>query len=199
MARFCRISTKGVMSHQRKFAVHDLLAMIPIKRTSSILKTILLTGLLSGTLDISGAIIDYLLSGGTRPVLIFRYIARAVFGKEAAGAGTLMPALGLFFHYAISYGWTLIFFLLYPRLKLGSKNKFATGLLYGILIWVVMNLVILPLTALPSTPFSVKSSITGILLLMFLMGLPISLFANFYFKKLPGLNRTAGDPENKMA
>jgi hypothetical protein len=46
-----------------------------------------------------------------------------------------------------------------------------------------MNLVVLPLSNAAALPFKTKGIIIGILILMFCIGLPISLFAHRYYSK----------------
>jgi len=72
-------------------------------------------GLLVGTLDITGAIINSLANNGN-PKMIFQYIASALFGKEAFAGDSLMSILGGVFHYAVAYSFTIFFFLIYPKL-----------------------------------------------------------------------------------
>ena len=58
----------------------------------------------------------------------------------------------------------------------------VVGLVYGIIVWLIMNLVVLPLSnAGISRPFKVKGVVTGVLILMFFIGLPISIFAHRYY------------------
>ncbi|MES1217733.1 MAG: hypothetical protein ABUT20_19665 [Bacteroidota bacterium] len=154
-------------------------------KQKSLFKAILLTGLLAGTLDITCAIIHYLIRTQKNPVKIFNYIASAVFGKtEAYADGVLMPVLGLIFHYCVATIFTAFFFLIYPKIKILSKNIVATGLLYGIFVWLVMSFIVVPLSNIGSFPSSVLQSIIGCLILMFAIGLPVSILAyRYYFKK----------------
>jgi hypothetical protein len=70
-----------------------------VKKISYLLvKTIAWAGLLVGTLDKLSAIVNFKIATGKDPVLIFQYIASGVFGKEAY-IGSLMPVLGLIFHF----------------------------------------------------------------------------------------------------
>lgn len=156
-----------------------------IPKQKSLLKAILLTGLLAGTLDITSAIIHYVIRTQKNPVKIFNYIAGAVFGKtEAYADGVLMPLLGLIFHYCVATIFTAFFFLIYPKIKILSKNIVATGLLYGIFVWFVMSYIVVPLSRISSFPSSVLQSIIGCIILMFAIGLPISIMTyRFYFKK----------------
>ena len=150
-------------------------------KTRSLFTTILLTGLLVGTLDAAAAVIQFIIPTIRNPVRIFEYIASGVFGLDAFSGGTLMAIIGLFFHYFIATAWTSLFFTLYPRIPWLAKNKVAGGLLYGVLIWLMMNLVILPLSHVPHIPIRIIGAAIGMLILMFVVGLPISLSAHKYY------------------
>ena len=58
-----------------------------------------------------------------------------------------------------------------------SKNAVATGLGYGVFVWLVMNLAVVPLTRAYQFPFSIKGAAIGMAILMVCVGLPISLVA----------------------
>jgi len=145
---------------------------------------ILLTGLIVGALDGLSAVVDVYLSSGKGPAIIFQYIASAVFGKEAYAGGSSMVALGLLFHLLIATGWTTLYFILYPRIKFLSTNKVVAGILYGLFVWVMMNLVIVPMTLIPARPFQWFGAIKGMVILMLMIGIPVALFAHdFYSRK----------------
>jgi len=154
-------------------------------QNKNLFKAIIISGLAAGLFDITAAIIQFMIvSGGKNPVVIFKYIASAVFGKESAYSGGLpMEALGLLFHFIIAMSFTAFFFLIYPRFKpLFEKNIFITGLGYGIFTWLITNLIIVPASKLHKFPSGINSSvIIGILILMFVFGLPIALFAKKYY------------------
>ena len=152
--------------------------------TNSVARAILLAGFVAGLLDITAAIISFYINRNTGPARMFQYIASAVLGRDAFSGGVGTAALGLLFHFIIAYIFTIIFFLAYPKLNLYSKNMIVVGFVYGILVWVVMNLVVLPLSnAAVARPFQAKEVITGVLILMFCIGLPVSILAHRYYAR----------------
>lgn len=92
--------------------------------------------------------------------------------------------LGLLFHYCIAFIWTFLFFVIYPKVKMSPRHKILAGLGYGMLIWVVMNLVVLPLSMTPKLPFQMSQFLFEIAFLMFLIGLPISLIYHKHYSRL---------------
>jgi len=143
--------------------------------------TILSVGFFVGFLDASAAVINYVLNTHKSPIVITKYIASAVFGKKAYSGEPSMIVFGFLFHFLIAYSFTLLFFFLYPKINFLSKYRFMTGIMYGIFIWLVMNLFVLPLTSVTKQSFTLKPTIIGILILIVAIGLPLSYIAYHYY------------------
>ena len=137
-------------------------------------RNILLTALLVGTLDLTAAIIQFKLTGGDNPLQILRFIASGVFGSAAFGGGLSMVVWGLLLHYFIATGWTAAYFVIYPLLS-RSSYPLLPGMVYGVVIWLCMNLVVVPLSHTPPLPPDLLQNVTGILILILFVGLPISI------------------------
>ncbi len=152
-----------------------------IKKQSSLAGTILVTGLLAGTLDICAATIKYLIMARKNPAHLYYYIASGVFGKDAAAGSSLMAIWGLLFHYIIAIIFTAFYFLVYPKIKFLSRNIVLSGLVYGIFTWLVMNGIVLPLSNTPAIPFNLLQAIVNALILMFAIGLPVAILAYRYY------------------
>jgi hypothetical protein len=141
-------------------------------------RTIILTGLLAGTLDAIAAIVVSQAS----PAAVFKFIASGAFGAgKAFSGGDVMIFWGVIFHYFIAFSWTALFFFMYPALPWMRKNKYITGLLYGIFVWIMMNRVVIPLSEIPQRPFNLKGALTGMSILMIAIGLPISILTHRYY------------------
>lgn len=154
----------------------------------SLTRSILTAGFVAGTLDIAAALVQYYSKTGKDPANVLRYIASAVFGPTAFSSDTAMAVWGLLFHYCIAFGFTLFFFWIYPKLGIARKNIIATvlaGLVYGLFVWAVMNLLVVPLSAAQTGPFVWKKAIVAMLILLCCIGLPVALFArkHYLYKK----------------
>ena len=154
------------------------------------LQVILLSGLLVGTLDITAALTDYYIATGKGPEGVLKYIASGVFGrKKAFGTeGNSMIILGLLFHYIIAMLFTIFFFWLYHRLPILSRNRVVTGFAYGLFIWIVMTFIVTRLSNTPHAPLSAikpLKAIKAILILICMIGLPLSFIA-YKYKKARG-------------
>jgi len=146
-------------------------------------------GLLVGTLDIVTACIYFTIkTGGDNPLRVLRFVASGLVGKSAFSDGTSIIFLGLVLHYLIAFSFTAFFFSIYPNIKLLSKNKIATGIVYGIFIWVVMNLVIVPLSQIGSRPFDFINALINAIILIVCIGIPLSVLAKRFHENQKGLN-----------
>lgn len=153
-----------------------------MKENKNLTSTLIVAGLLTGFLDGMAAVIQSLINGGD-PLKVFQFIASGIFGTPAFSGDNTMVALGILFHFCIAFIWTLIFLFLYPRLKLNSMNWIITGVLYGIVVWAGMNFIVLPLSNTPALPFTWNGAIKSILILIFAIGLPLSLLARRHYSK----------------
>jgi hypothetical protein len=148
------------------------------------LKTILLAWLLVGTLDITSATIQFMIMGGTNPVNILVYISSAIYGPQAKEIGPpSMAILGLALHYLIALIWTVIFFILYPRIQLMSKNRVITGIVYGYFMQLIMSQVVVKLSNTVKRPFSFEAFLISGAILVVAIGLPLSFIAYRHYKK----------------
>lgn len=148
------------------------------------IKLILLSGLLVGTLDILAAFVDYFITTGNEPSGVLRFIASGVFGNEAFAGSKIMIFWGLFFHYVIAYSFTILFFWLYPQIKFMRTNPFTTAVLYGIFMWIITVLIIVPLSDTPPMAFVFWNAVKSVLILFFMISLPLT----FISKRSTGEN-----------
>jgi len=143
--------------------------------------TVVWIGLVAGTLDITENIIFNHFRGVTMK-MIFQYIASGLIGMKSFSLGTESVALGVAIHYAIAMTWTVIFYLLSRKLLILTRQAAICGIVYGGVVYVIMNFVVLPLTAVPHSTKAVTlaSRVSGVLALLFCIGLTISLLIREY-------------------
>lgn len=142
---------------------------------ANILLTILWLSLLTGTLDGTAAILLNLSLG---PETIFRYISSGMFGKAAFEGGTEMIVSGVIFHYLIAILFTTVFYRLYPLFNTVCKNKYIVAIVFGALAWVIMNIVVVPLSKIGSHPIKIQDVLTGLFALILCLGLPVATVAD---------------------
>jgi len=145
------------------------------------LPVVLWIGLLAGTLDITENLIFNQLRG-ISPKMVFQYIASGLVGRKAFQSGLGSVALGVVLHYAIALTWTGIFYLASRRVLIAIRRPIVSGLVYGCVIYLFMNFVVLPLSGVPHTRNAVTlaSRVNGVLALLLCIGLPVSLLVRRY-------------------
>ena len=146
-------------------------------------KTILIAWLIAGTLDMLGALLVYaVVLKKTTAEKIVRGIASGIFKDQAMTGGNEMMLYGVILHYIIALIFTLLYFLIFPYIPFFRKQKIIGGLLYGAFIWMVMNLIVLSIV-FPQRPSpTLYSALIGAAILMIMIGLPLSYFANKYYR-----------------
>jgi len=99
-------------------------------------------------------------------------------GREAARHGGPPTAiLGAALHFFIAFSVVAAYYLASRRLALLRDRPVLCGLLYGVLVYVVMTFVVVPLSAAFNPPLTAPSFVNGLLGPALLLGLPSALFA----------------------
>ncbi len=137
---------------------------------------ILRIGLIAGTLDIGENLVFNAFRHVT-PTMVFQYIACGLTGPWAFHAGWASILLGVAIHYTIALFWTALFYVASRRVTVLVRRPVICGLAYGALVYLVMNFVVLPLTRVPhpAVAMTMASRISGVLALLFCIGLTVAL------------------------
>lgn len=130
------------------------------------------TGLIAGTLDLIAALLLFTFKTKQHPAVLLRYIASAAFGTRAINGGNGMAFAGLCFHYLIAMFWTALYFFIFPKIFPCSGSVVANAVIYGMFVWIIMNLVILPLSKAEPRPFSPQMALINVIILILAIGLP---------------------------
>ncbi len=143
-------------------------------RTRNVLLSIGVGGVVAGTLDLLQACI---LFGWDIPLVI----AGGLLGKSAfhGGAGTYV--LGVLLHFFIALSAASIYYGASTKLYFLREYPLVCGLFFGAAVQEVMNLVVLPLSALRSRgPYELKDLLLGLAVHMVVIGLPIAYSAKWF-------------------
>lgn len=138
-------------------------------------RKIVLATLVAGTLDILSAVI-YTLMAGRQPIMMLKGLASAVLGDDAVKGGVGVAVAGLALHFAIMAVMAAFFVLAAARISSLKRHWVIAGIAYGIGLWAVMNLIVLPLR-FGWHPFSVKGLAEQFFSHIVLVGLPIAWFS----------------------
>jgi uncharacterized membrane protein YagU involved in acid resistance len=134
---------------------------------------ILLGGLIAGTIDIEAAS----LINKVNPALILQVIAGGVLGKASFRMGLTSVIFGLGLQLSMSVLIAAIYVGAARRLPMLKRRWIGAGLAYGVAIYLVMNYVVVPLSA---AKIAAKFSVVGLaanLLAMLLFGLIVAFCA----------------------
>lgn len=151
-------------------------------KSNSSLKTILKSGLVAGMLDATAGVIVYFIWFKFNPLQVLQFIAMGVFGPKAMEGGFPMVVAGLIFHFIIAYVCAIIYFYAYPKISFLKNKHIVSGLLFGLGIWLIMNLIIVPASNIPASPFDLGLAVVGIIWHMTLVGLPIAIITHKFYK-----------------
>jgi Na+/alanine symporter len=125
-------------------------------------------GLIAGTLDLLQACIRF---GWDIPLVI----AAGLLGQRAIQGGAGMYVLGVLLHFFIATSVTAIYYAVSRRLRFLVEHPLVCGLFFGGAVQEVMNLVVLPLSALHARgPYELHDLIQGLAVHMVIVGLPVA-------------------------
>jgi len=143
-----------------------------------LLRPILIGGLIAGFLDLVAAFISF---GWGVP----RAIASGLLGSRAFQGGLATWLLGVFLQFFIATAAATVYCLTSRRLRFLKDHFLVCGMFFGIAVYLVMNLIVLPLSAVPFKvgPFPVRGLIQGLVIHMLIIGLPISASLRFFSEK----------------
>lgn len=147
------------------------------------LRAILLGGFIAGILDISYACINSYVQRGTPPSRILQSVASGVLGARAFTGGNKTAALGLAFHFLIALIAAAVYCGLSRLIRVMVTQAIFCGPIFGVGVYLFMNFVVLPLSAIPfKISFALPNLVGGLLIHMFGIGLPIALSVRRYSK-----------------
>lgn len=143
-------------------------------------------GLAAGTFDLV-YICSLWAAMGVGPLRILHSIAAGWMGREAASAGGAATALlGLASHYAIAIAMACTYGLASRRWPRLLRNPLRYGALYGVALYLVMNFVVVPLSAAGSGPPRWEwMQVSHLLAHMLLVGIPCALAARLAARIAP--------------
>ena len=131
-------------------------------------------GLVAGALDIAYAFAWWGMNGRT-PLWVLQSVASGWLGRAAFTGGVAAGALGLASHFGIA----IVAAAIYGAAVSGStwiRTHWITGgIAFGVLVYLFMNFVVIPLSAAPFGPsLALQPFIQGFISHALLVGLPIA-------------------------
>jgi len=139
-------------------------------------QAILWGGLIAGALDATDGVVAFAFNG-LNPIQVLQYIASGFLGKAAFSGGLSAAGLGVLIHFSIAFVVAAIYVLLSKPVSALRTQAVPLGLAYGVAVYLVMTYVVLPMSAVAPSPFSLPLFLNGIIGHALFVGLPIALFS----------------------
>lgn len=131
--------------------------------------------LIAGTLDIFLAFLESYLLNNIKPEVVLKFITSGLIGVKAFEPNKLFVMLGLVLHYAITTIVTLIYIKTNTFNQFKTKNKYLSGIIYGLCVWLIMNIIVMPLSNTPALNRSMVEIALSIIIQIVAVGFPIAL------------------------
>jgi len=120
---------------------------------NSLLRSSVIAGLIIGTADV--IIYHWFVTsvlGGVPLISVYQYIASGALGESAFAGGIATALLGVLFHFLFSIVIASVFILSADRIPLLRRYVIPGSLLFGFGVFIVMNMIVTPLSATPPLP-----------------------------------------------
>jgi uncharacterized membrane protein YagU involved in acid resistance len=137
-------------------------------------RAILWATLVAGALDISSAI---LLNLGVGPRVVLQSVAGGWLGRATYQGGWPTALLGLASHFGIMLVIAAIYMTLASRRPLLRTQWLLAGAVWGVLVWLVMTLVVIPLSASTLSAPDTHHVVQGLIVHVLMVGLPMAWIA----------------------
>jgi uncharacterized membrane protein YagU involved in acid resistance len=109
-------------------------------------------------------------------ISVLQYLASGALGNAAFEGGLATALLGVLFHFVVSFVVAGVFVLSADRIPLLRRYVIVGSLLYGIGVFIVMNFIVLPLSAAPPLPAPTTPQLIELVIEHILVsGLPLGL------------------------
>ena len=141
---------------------------------------VLAGGLIAGAIDLTYACTYHGLAHAIPPVRILQSIASGWFGRASFDMGAESAAIGFVTHFAILIVAAAIFEIARRQIAFLRERAYLAGMAFGVAIYLVMNLVVLPLSAAPHFNASMPTRISDFAVHVLLLGPAIALCARHF-------------------
>jgi hypothetical protein len=129
-----------------------------------------------GVFDLLDALVFFGLRG-VSPIRIPQSIAAGLLGRSAFQGGAPTAALGVGLHFAIAFTIVLLYHAASRWLRTLRERPWTWGPLYGIAVYLVMDFVVLPLSAAGAPRLTTPVVLNGVLIHILGVGLPAAVSA----------------------
>ena len=108
---------------------------------------------------------------------IFQSITAGLLGKASYEGGIQTFLIGILLHFVVALCIAAVYYFGSLKLPVLIRQAVVCGLIYGLLAYLGMNYVVIPLSAIGLRPFSLRVFLPAFIAHALLVGLPIALLA----------------------
>jgi hypothetical protein len=146
---------------------------------TNMLMAILLGGASCSILDGAASSAVFSLKG-VQPTQLWQGVASGLLGPESFRRGNASVALGLLFHCFIAFTAATVFTVASHYFPFLAIRYLISGAAFGVVVFLVMNVIVIPLSAMAKRPVTMQAVITQLIIHVAFVGLPISIAASRY-------------------
>ena len=141
------------------------------------IRSITLAGAAVGVLDGTAAIVNAAVRG-ISPGRVFQYISSGILGRSSFEGGAATVIIAIVLHFVVALGAAAVFVLAARSIPFLRHRPFIISPLYGIAVYFFMSEIVSPLSNVAAQPRTLSGTVTGILIHIFFVGLPIALITS---------------------
>ena len=151
-------------------------------KNSGAFRAIFTAGLIVGVLDISSAFVIWW-QRGVGVCRGLQGITAGLLGANSFDGGLVTAGLGLALHFFVAFVVVSVFYLASREIEFLTIHPVASGVLYGILVYIVMYWFVLPM-AFPTFRHRVWNELLAVAIHISLIGLPCALIVRRYSRQM---------------
>src|SRR6185503_3329902 len=119
-------------------------------------ETIVYGGLAIGMLDGLFAFVFYGLILGAKPMRIFQSVAAGLLGRSSYDGGWATFVFGLLLHFFVATCIATVYYCAALKLPVLIRHAIIAGLIYGMIAYLGMNYLVIPISRIGLRPFSLR-------------------------------------------
>jgi hypothetical protein len=151
-------------------------------KNSGAFRSIFTAGLIVGVLDISSAFVIWW-QRGVGVCRGLQGITAGLLGANSFDGGLVTAGLGLALHFFVAFAVVSVFYVASRKIDFLTIHPVASGVLYGIGVYIVMYWFVLP-TAFPTFRHRVWNELLAVAIHISLIGLPCALIVRRYSRQM---------------
>src|SRR5580700_1903279 len=137
------------------------------------LRAVVWGGVACAVLDGSSASVQFGLKG-IRPLRVWQGVASGLLGERAFREGWVSGGFGLLLHFGIAVSVATVFVEACLQFPFLARAYWISGPLYGVIVFLVMNLAVVPLSLRPARPASSPVIFVQLIIHVPFVGMPIA-------------------------